>query len=644
MGIAKKDFDELRAAGKLPSPTGVALRLMELTRKEDVAIEEIAKTVRADPALTGRLIKFANSALMGSRNRPVAAAAEAIQRIGLSTVRHLVLGFSVMGAHRNGACLSFDYSRFWSRGLATAIAANAFCLRTGITSAEEAFTCGLLSDVGSLALASLYPKEFAGVIDATRNVPLSQRAEMERKQLGVDHNELCAALLEDWRLPKLFVDAVLHHEAPELSPAPAGSRERSMTKLISVAAKVGNYCVATAEGRKAKILMLVSDAAHFGLDDQALAPMVDQVAADWVEWGKILEVRTNDLGTFSKLAAAAAESAPQVVRAPEKMEPLDILVADDDKNIREILEQILTREGHRVLVAENGKSALAMAVDRNPQLVISDWIMPDMTGPEICRSLRQTEQGAGMYFVLITSLGHEDEVTEAFEAGVDDYLTKPFNPKVLTARLRASTRAVHLRDEVQKGRATLDKMAAELALSNRRLQQMTLIDMPTGLPSRRQMLELAAKECEASIQNRTPLSLMVVDIDSLRQVNHSYGCACGEEVLRHVAEGLRQWARAGDAVGRLGGDTFMVICPGADLSTTMLLADRMRQAVANLVMKIEGAAIRVTISVGVAEHRQGDAGFENTLHAGEVALRRAKELGRNRVQVAGNAGNNPVLH
>lgn len=588
MGISKNDFDELKAAGKLPSPTGVALRLMELTRKEDVAIEEIAKTVRADPALTGRLIKFANSALIGSRNRPVAAVTEAIQRIGLSTVRHLVLGFSVMGAHRKGACPSFDYPRFWSRALATAIAANAFCLRTGITAAEEAFTCGLLSDVGSLALASLYPKEYAAVIDATRDVPRSQRIELEKQQLGTDHNELCAALLEDWRLPKLFVDAVLHHEAAESSPAPLGSRERSMTRLICVAARVGSYCVATDEGRKEQIQMLASDAAQLGLDDQALAPMVDQVAADWVEWGKILEVRTNVLGSFSKLAAAAAEAAPQVVRSPERMESLDILVAEDDKKIREILEQILTREGHRVFVAENGKSALTLAVDRNPQLVISDWIMPDMSGLEICRSLRQTEQGAGTYFVLITSLGHEDEVTEAFEAGVDDYLTKPFNPKVLTARLRASTRAVRLRDEVQKGKATFDRMAAELALSNRRLQQMALIDTPTGLPSRRQVLERAAKECEASIQNRTPLSLMVVDIDALRQVNHSYGSASGEEVLRQVAEGLRQWARAGDVVGCLGGDMFLVVCPGADLSTAMLLADRMRQAVANQVIKVGG--------------------------------------------------------
>ena len=120
----KQGFDELKTTGKLPSPSGVALRIMELCRKDDVGVPELAKVVQADPALTGRLVKFANSAMAGPR-RPVVAIADAIRVLGMNTVRQLALGFSVLGQHRAGACPAFDYGVFWSRSLASAIGAKA---------------------------------------------------------------------------------------------------------------------------------------------------------------------------------------------------------------------------------------------------------------------------------------------------------------------------------------------------------------------------------------------------------------------------------------------------------------------------------------------------------------------------------------
>ena len=261
MSLTDKQFEDLKAGGKLPSPSGIALRLIELTRQNDVAIDEIARTVQADPALTGRLIRFSNSALNGPRRRPMVSVAEAIQRIGTTTVRQLVLGFSVMGSNRKGACTAFDYAEFWSRSLATAIAANAFCLRVRVTAAEEAFTVGLLADVGSLALASLYPDEYALVLESTRGQPRARRIDAEKKELGTDHSELCAALLEDWRIPKLFVDAVLHIDAPEASQAVTGSREKNLVDLLALAAHVGRYCVAEESRRASLIPALVLQAA-----------------------------------------------------------------------------------------------------------------------------------------------------------------------------------------------------------------------------------------------------------------------------------------------------------------------------------------------------------------------------------------------
>ena len=180
MAVSQQLFEEMKGGGKLPSPSGVALRLIDLTREEDVSIDEISKPMRVDPALTGRVIRFANMALNGPR-RPVVSVADAIQRIGMSVVRQLVLGFAVLGHNRAGVCRNFDYVRFWSRSLATAIAANMLCMRVRATAAEEAFTCGLLADVGSLALATLYPKEYSVVLDTQRDAIPRVRAEIERK-------------------------------------------------------------------------------------------------------------------------------------------------------------------------------------------------------------------------------------------------------------------------------------------------------------------------------------------------------------------------------------------------------------------------------------------------------------------------------
>ena len=162
---ANPRFDELKATGKLPSPAGVALAVIELCRRDGTGIDEIAHAVRADPALSGRVIKFANAAAHGPR-RPVVSVPEAIRMVGVNTVRQLVLGFSLLGQYRAGACKAFDYGRFWSRSLAMAIAAHGLCQRVRGAQPDEAFTCGLLAGVGHLALVTLYPNEMGELLTA----------------------------------------------------------------------------------------------------------------------------------------------------------------------------------------------------------------------------------------------------------------------------------------------------------------------------------------------------------------------------------------------------------------------------------------------------------------------------------------------
>jgi diguanylate cyclase (GGDEF)-like protein len=260
--------------------------------------------------------------------------------------------------------------------------------------------------------------------------------------------------------------------------------------------------------------------------------------------------------------------------------------------------------------------------------------MPEMNGLEFCRTLRKTEQGSRMYFLLLTGMVHDDELVEGFEAGADDYVTKPFNPRVLTARLRAATRVVNLQQESERDAANLRKFATELAVANRRLQQAALTDSLTGMPNRRYLLERVEQEWAAYARNQRPFSVMMIDIDGFKQINDTFGHEAGDQVLRQVAVLLRRAARTEDVVGRLGGEEFLVICPGTNQAMGVRVAERLRQTVASHVFQVDGVAIRVTVSIGISERESGMAHVDDLMRRADTALYRAKNDGRNRVQGA----------
>ena len=152
-------FEDLKASGRLPSPKGVAAAILRLSQRDDVTNADLTRLVKTDPAFAGRLIKAANSVNQAG-HRPLVAVGDAIMLLGVPAVRQLALGFSLVTTYRSGACKAFDYDAFWSRSLLTAIAMQILTMRTRAAAPEETFTSGLLSRVGCLALATLYPADY----------------------------------------------------------------------------------------------------------------------------------------------------------------------------------------------------------------------------------------------------------------------------------------------------------------------------------------------------------------------------------------------------------------------------------------------------------------------------------------------------
>ncbi|HUR28667.1 MAG TPA: HDOD domain-containing protein, partial [Planctomycetota bacterium] len=206
--MLEKKFDELKLTGRLPSPSGVGLSVLQQTQGENYTLSDLSRTLAADPTLTGRILRLANSSV-NSGVEVSRTAHQAAVRLGARTVRNVALGFTLVSGHRSGSCRNFDYDHYWSHSLAIAVSAQVLATRVPGMVPSEAFTFGLLAGIGRLALASIHPEAYATILEQVNDGDHLRLARIEREAFGLDHGELAAAMFEDWRLPDDYVQSVL---------------------------------------------------------------------------------------------------------------------------------------------------------------------------------------------------------------------------------------------------------------------------------------------------------------------------------------------------------------------------------------------------------------------------------------------------
>lgn len=635
--LDKTRFEDLKASGDLPSPKGVALAIIRLTQRPDVSMAELARIIKSDPAFVGRLVKAANPGTCAGR-RPVASVADALTVLGLPAVRTLALGFSLLSVYRAGACRRFDYEGFWSGSLVSAIAMQALARQTRCAQPEEAFCLGLLARIGELALATLHPEDYSQVLGQISVECGQTLITLERDAFAMDHNELTAAMLADWGLPKVFCDAACHVEERGDSAFPEGSRPWLLVQALAISQHIAAICLAADHMRGSLMPRLFLLGSRLETDAETLSATCDQVAQAWREWGGLLDLATREVPSFEELSSAPGT--PQAAPAPETVatipgetapNSLRVLVVGGDASMRAVLCAMLEHVGHEVFQATNGHEALEVALDCQPHMMITDWLMPEVDGIELIRTLRQTRVGRGMYMLLVTNTDEEDKIVEAFENGVDDFVSKPFNHRVLSARLRAGQRVIRLQQEIERDREEMRRFAAELAVTNRRLNDVALTDVLTGFANRRYAMERMTKEWAAAKRHERPLSCMVIDVDEFKQVNDTYGHDIGDLVLRQVSASLKDALRAQDVIARMGGDEFIVICPDTNLAQAIACAERARQRVGAVTIRTGMLQLRVSVSIGVAELSIEMNACDALVKAADQGLYLAKQRGRNRV-------------
>ena len=326
----------------------------------------------------------------------------------------------------------------------------------------------------------------------------------------------------------------------------------------------------------------------------------------------------------------------------EPPEPFRILLVDDESITRRRLQKLLATTGHCVTTAADGREGLRQALDTNQQLIISDWMMPEMDGLELCRALRLTEAGRRMYVIMLTGCEDDTHLVQAFEAGADDYVVKPFRPRVLEARLRAGIRVLQLQEELERDKEKIDRYAEQLAAANRVLHKAALTDALTGLPNRRCLIERLGQEWAEATRHGRALACLMLDVDHFKRFNDTHGHDVGDQVLRNTAGVLKASCRSYDVVCRYGGEEFVMVCPDTDLDSARVVAERVRAAIeANIVATTQGRRLRVTISIGVAASDRDVADAVALVKAADDALYAAKEAGRNRVCASGRGVESP---
>ncbi len=618
-------FEQLNASADLPSPKGPALAIIRLTQRPEVSLSELAHAIRADPAFSARLIKAANG-VNAHGNRPVVSIRNALAVLGVPAVRTLALSFSLLSSYRGGSCKMFAYPRFWSHSLLCAIALQTLASATHDSQPEEAFSVGLLARIGELALATMFPGRYSDLLKRFAEEPDARLFDLEQAEFVLTHNALASAMMRSWGIPEVYTNAIGLFETLAAVDLQEGSRQFKLTHLLALADHIADVCLAPEASRHVLMSDLFLLGAKLALDIDRLIAICDQVALEWLEWGSLLDVEAFKMPPFDEFAdsAAAPEAADEAIhQGGAATARMRVLLVDDDPVSRLILNKTLAEDGHEVFEAVNGREGFEMALELRPDLMVIDWLMPEMDGISLTRALRQTRIGRGAYILILTAMTDEARLVEAFESGVNDFMSKPLEPRVLSARLRAARRVVKLQDEVERDSREIRRFAAELALTNRRLQEVAMTDMLTGFPNRRHALERIEQEWAAAIRSKRPLAAMVIDIDEFKQINDGHGHDVGDAVLRDVAAALKSALRLQDMVCRFGGDEFLVICPDTTRESALACAERMRSAVESSAF---GGA---TVSVGLAVRDEAMPDFDVLIKRADQGVFIAKERGRN---------------
>ncbi|WDT77012.1 MAG: diguanylate cyclase [Candidatus Manganitrophus sp.] len=310
-----------------------------------------------------------------------------------------------------------------------------------------------------------------------------------------------------------------------------------------------------------------------------------------------------------------------------------VLVIEDSPFELDQIKAALEAVGYQVLFANTGIQGLKLAREVLPDLILLDMVLPDMNGRETCRHLRGQEELRGIPIIIVTVKGKTEDKVLGLGEGATDYVTKPFEPTELQARVAAALRMKRLQDELIEKNKELAGKNQEYQVLLKQVQTLAITDPVTGLFNRRYLQEVLNQEFSRAQRYCTPFSCLLIDVDEFKQVNDKFGHEAGDKVLEELGKIIQMEIRKVDLAARYGGDELAVLLPESLREDAAQVAQRILERVGGTTFPILGKKHRVTVSIGVAgfpDPELRDA--RQAILAADFALYRAKRAGGNRVE------------
>jgi len=297
---------------------------------------------------------------------------------------------------------------------------------------------------------------------------------------------------------------------------------------------------------------------------------------------------------------------------------MKILIVEDDPGSRRLVKVHLSGAGYEIAEAEDGQAAWELFQREPFQLVITDWMMPNLDGPGLIHNIRSSGRKGYTYIIMLTAIDDKPKVVTGLESGADEYLTKPFDNRELIARVASGERILRLEEQLTQAHHQMEILAMQDGL--------------TKLLNRRAIEEHARAELDLARRKERPLSIILLDIDHFKAINDQYGHAVGDHTLCRLSEIFTKNLRQYDRIGRWGGEEFIVILPDTKISEAITVAERMRTTTAETKLPLEGGGhFEVQISLGVACASGPYPPLSKLIETADQALYQAKLSGRNRV-------------
>ena len=316
--MTRAAYEAIKQTSELPSPTGVALEILRLANDESTTIEQLTATVETDPAISARLLKLVNSPLAGVA-RKVASISEAIKLLGMRTVKNLALGFSLVANNRRGACAGFDYDAFWADSLGRAVAARVIAHRLKGFPPDEAFAAGLLSKIGRLALATVFPEAYTYALNLALGGGTAQLLKTEQEVLEIDHNEIAAEMFADWHLPDSFQEAVRAQDAENEAARMVDSRGGRLARMLHLAGSVAAVLTDPAVYRDS-LAGMVNEANRIGIRPDIFQVDFDLIGSEWRETGSVLSIPARRVPPLAEIYTQARRARDKLEAAPAQKE------------------------------------------------------------------------------------------------------------------------------------------------------------------------------------------------------------------------------------------------------------------------------------------------------------------------------------